>query len=90
MLAILIWNGVIIVRQQLGQHADGAAMPMAFQYMAMPVGSGGALVFVVYDLFQILRGKSREERYGTDDDARHPGLWCFFVIALAGMPLITR
>jgi len=33
----------------------------------MPVGTGAGMVFVAYDLFQILRGKSREERYGVDD-----------------------
>jgi TRAP-type C4-dicarboxylate transport system permease small subunit len=38
--------------------------PMAFQYLALPVGSAASLVFVGYDLIQILRGKSREERYG--------------------------
>ena len=38
--------------------------PMALQYLGLPVGSAAMLVFVAFDLIQILRGKSREERYG--------------------------
>jgi TRAP-type C4-dicarboxylate transport system permease small subunit len=38
--------------------------PMAFQYLALPVGSAVSLVFVGYDLIQILRGTPREQRYG--------------------------
>jgi hypothetical protein len=33
----------------------------------MPVGCGAGMVFVAYDLLQILRGVSREARYGADD-----------------------
>jgi len=39
--------------------------PMAFQYMALPVGAGASFVFVSYDLVQILMGKTPEERYGA-------------------------
>jgi TRAP-type C4-dicarboxylate transport system permease small subunit len=37
---------------------------MALQYLALPVGSAIMLVFVSFDIFQIMRGKTREERYG--------------------------
>jgi TRAP-type C4-dicarboxylate transport system permease small subunit len=66
-LAILFWNGLIIVDNNWGNILTVLQIPMSFQYMAMPIGSGAAMVFVAYDLFQILRGKPREERYGTDD-----------------------
>jgi len=38
---------------------------MALQYLGLPVGSAAMLVFVSFDLIQILRGRSREERYGA-------------------------
>ena len=66
-LGILTWNGVIIVGNNWGNVLTVLQIPMSFQYMAMPVGSGAGMIFVAYDLYQILRGKSREERYGTDD-----------------------
>lgn len=66
-LGILTWNGVLIVNNNWGNVLTVLQIPMAFQYMAMPIGSGAAMIFVAYDLVEILRGKSREERYGTDD-----------------------
>ena len=42
-------------------------IPMAWQYMPLSIGSGAGMVFVAYDLYQILCGKSREERYGVDE-----------------------
>jgi len=38
--------------------------PMAWQYLSLPVGSAAMLIFVAFDLVQIIRGKTREERYG--------------------------
>lgn len=66
-LAILTWNGVLIVSRNWGNILTVLQIPMAFQYMAMPIGSAAAMAFVAYDLVEILRGKSREERYGGDD-----------------------
>jgi TRAP-type C4-dicarboxylate transport system permease small subunit len=37
---------------------------MALQYLSLPVGSAAMLIFVAFDLVQIVRGKPREERYG--------------------------
>jgi TRAP-type transport system small permease protein len=49
------WGGVLTVLD----------WPMATQYMALPVGSAAALVFVCWDLVQVLRGRSRAERFGA-------------------------
>ena len=63
-LLLLVWYGTGIVMANWGNILTVLDWPMAFQYLALPVGSAASLVFVVYDLIQILRGKSREERYG--------------------------
>ena len=63
-LAMLIWYGVIIVNANWGNQLTVLGWPMAYQYMALPVGSGLSFVFVAYDLLQIIKGVSRAERYG--------------------------
>ena len=40
--------------------------PMATQYAALPVASSITMVFVAWDLVEILRGRPREERYGGE------------------------
>jgi TRAP-type C4-dicarboxylate transport system permease small subunit len=37
--------------------------PMSIEYLALPVGSAATLVFVLFDLIQIARGRSRAERF---------------------------
>lgn len=66
-LGILTWTGIVIVSNNWGNILTVLQIPMSLQYMAMPVGSGAGMIFVAYDLSQIVRGRSREERYGTDD-----------------------
>jgi TRAP-type C4-dicarboxylate transport system permease small subunit len=66
-LAILCWNGLIIIGNNWGNVLTVLQIPMAFQYMPLAIGSGASMIFVVYDLYLILCGKSREERYGTDE-----------------------
>ncbi len=66
-LAILFWNGLIIIGNNWGNVLTVLQIPMAFQYMPLAIGSGAAMIFVIYDLYLILRGKSREERYGADE-----------------------
>jgi TRAP-type C4-dicarboxylate transport system permease small subunit len=63
-LFLLVWYGMGIVMANWGNILTVLDWPMAFQYLALPVGSAASLVFVGYDLVQILRGKPREERYG--------------------------
>jgi TRAP-type C4-dicarboxylate transport system permease small subunit len=66
-LAILFWNGLVIIGNNWGNVLTVLQIPMAFQYMPLAIGSGAAMIFVIYDLYQILCGKSREERYGVDE-----------------------
>lgn len=37
---------------------------MSFQYLALPLASFITLIFVLWDGLQILRGRTREERFG--------------------------
>ena len=66
-LGILFWNGLIIVGNNWGNILTVLQIPMSIQYMPLSIGSGAGMVFVTYDLLQILRGKSRDERYGVDE-----------------------
>lgn len=63
-LAMLIWYGLIIVGANWGNQLTVLGWPMAFQYMALPVGAALSFVFVAYDLIQIFKGVSRAARYG--------------------------
>ena len=64
-LALLVWYGMGIVMANWGNVLTVLDWPMAFQYMALPTGAGASFIFVSYDLIQILRGKTPEERYGA-------------------------
>lgn len=64
-LALLVWYGGGIVMASWGNVLTVLDWPMALQYMALPIGAGASFVFVTYDLVQILKGKTPEERYGT-------------------------
>jgi len=63
-LLILVWYGMGIVQANWGNMLTVLEWPMALQYLGLPVGSAVMLVFVAYDFVQIVRGKSRQERYG--------------------------
>ena len=63
-LLLLVWYGWGIVQANWGNVLTVLDWPMAFQYLALPIGSAAAFVFVAFDLVQIFRGKSAEERYG--------------------------
>jgi TRAP-type C4-dicarboxylate transport system permease small subunit len=64
-LVILVWYGGGIVQANWGNVLTVLDWPMALQYLALPVGSAAMLVFVAFDVVQIVRGKSRQERYGA-------------------------
>lgn len=66
-LWILFRNGLIIVENNWGNVLTVLGIPMSWQYMPLSIGSGAGLIFVAYDLYLILCGKSREERYGVDE-----------------------
>ena len=63
----LLLSPSAIVSNNWGNILTVLGIPMAWQYMPLSIGSGAGMVFVAYDLYQILRGKSREERYGADE-----------------------
>jgi TRAP-type C4-dicarboxylate transport system permease small subunit len=56
-LVVLLWYGTIIVRASWGNILTVLDWPMAWQYLALPVGSAIALVYVLRDLIAGLRGK---------------------------------
>ena len=66
-LWILFRNGLTIVGDNWGNVLTVLQIPMSWQYMPLSVGSGAGMIFVLYDLYQIACGKSREERYGADE-----------------------
>lgn len=66
-LGILFWNGLIIVGNNWGNILTVLQIPMSYQYMPLAIGSGAGMIFVAYDLLQILQGKSRDDRYGVDE-----------------------
>ena len=59
-LAMLLWYGVVIVRASWGNILTVLDWPMAWQYMALPVGSAIALVYVLRDLVVLARGGTLE------------------------------
>jgi TRAP-type C4-dicarboxylate transport system permease small subunit len=63
-LLLLVWYGMGIVQANWGNVLTVLQWPMALQYLGLPVGSAAMLLFVAHDFVQIVRGKSREERYG--------------------------
>lgn len=66
-LAILFRNGLLIIETNWSNMLTVLQISMSWQYMPLAVGSGASMIFVAYDIYQILRGKTREERYGVDE-----------------------
>jgi TRAP-type C4-dicarboxylate transport system permease small subunit len=64
-LASLVWYGVSLVRTGWGNELTVLQIPMSFQYLGMPVGAGAMLVWLAWDVVQIVQGRSRAERLGT-------------------------
>ena len=64
-LLLLVWYGWGIVQASWDNILTVLNVPMAVQYLALPVGAGLMLVFVGNDLWQTLRGVPRDVRYGV-------------------------
>lgn len=64
-LAALFWYGVGLVQAGWTNILTVLDWPMGLQYLALPVGSAITLVFAIYDLAGILRGRTFAERFGT-------------------------
>jgi len=55
-LALLVWYGWAIVQASWGNILTVLDWPMAWQYLALPVGAAIALVYVIRDLVLLLSG----------------------------------
>lgn len=58
LLTLLISYGWSITESTMGQELTVLHVPMGLQYLAMPVGSALALVFVIYEMALLLRAKA--------------------------------
>jgi TRAP-type C4-dicarboxylate transport system permease small subunit len=57
LLGFLIWYGITIVQGTMEQEMTVLHWPIGVQYLAMPVGSALALVYVVYETTLLMRGE---------------------------------
>ncbi len=67
MLLVLVRFGWSLVAVNWGNQLTVLEWPMAIQYMGMAVGCTLMAVFVAWDLWQIVRGVSREQRYPASE-----------------------
>ncbi len=65
LLALLAWFGMGIVNAAWGNELTVLRIPMAIQYLALPVGAAAMAVFTAWDLLLIIGGRAREQRYVT-------------------------
>jgi len=63
MLSVLFWYGIKLVIVGWGNELTVLQIPMSFQYLGMPVGVAAILVWMAYDLWQILQGRTRAQRW---------------------------
>lgn len=64
-LGLLAWYGMGIVNSSWGNELTVLHVPMAIQYLALPVGAGAMAVFTAWDLWLIVAGEPRSVRYGS-------------------------
>ena len=64
-LASLVWYGINLTLAGWTNELTVLGIPMSFQYLGMPVGCAAMLVWLLWDLARILRGDTREARWGT-------------------------
>jgi len=64
-LVLLIVYGVRLAAVGWGNELTVLGVPMTFQYLGMPVGSAAMLAWVLWDLYRIARGDTREMRWGV-------------------------
>ncbi len=63
-LGLLVWYGIGIADAGRMSELTVLGWPMAAQYAALPVASAITMVFVLWDLYEIVCGRSRTQRYG--------------------------
>jgi len=64
-LASLVWYGINLTLAGWTNELTVLGIPMSFQYLGMPVGCAAMLVWLLWDLARILRGDTREARWGA-------------------------
>ncbi len=64
-LGLLFWYGIGIADAGRMSVLTVLGWPMATQYAALSVASAITMVFVGWDLYEILCGRTHEERYGV-------------------------
>jgi TRAP-type C4-dicarboxylate transport system permease small subunit len=57
LLGFLVWYGLSIAQGTMEQEMTVLHWPMGAQYLAMPVGSALALVYVAYEISLLARGE---------------------------------
>ncbi len=67
MLLVLVRYGWSLVSSNWGNQLTVLEWPMAIQYMGMAVGCTLMAVFVAFDVWQVLRGVPRQQRYPSTD-----------------------
>lgn len=65
-LILLVRYGLLIVNAGWGNSLTVLDIPVALQYLALPVGAAAMLVFVAWDAWQIMRGVPRAQRYDIE------------------------
>ena len=63
MLVLLLWYGINLVIVGWGNELTVLQIPMSIQYLGMPVGVAAILVWTLYDLWLIVQGKTRAQRW---------------------------
>jgi TRAP-type C4-dicarboxylate transport system permease small subunit len=64
LLGLLVVAGINIVTKTMDQLMSVLYWPVGLQYLAMPVGSALAFIFVAYDTYRIARG---DEAIGSEN-----------------------
>lgn len=64
-IGLLFWYGLGITRAGQLSTLTVLQWPMSTQYIALPVASLITMIFALWDLVEILRGKTPEQRYGA-------------------------
>ncbi len=64
MLGLMLYFGAGLVNASWGNELTVLGIAMAWQYLALPLGATAAMAFTMWDLVQILRGRSAQQRYG--------------------------
>lgn len=66
-MVVCIWYGISVVNMNWENLLTVLGWSKAWQYMGLPIGFGFSLIFTLYDIYLIMRGVSREERYGAGE-----------------------